>query len=178
MPVYRRIHALVRYTRCWAAFARRLLFTASRTRRANRPGLQGALAARPGWQGSPFKRICLRAVARRLLTGQRGRISAGKEPAKLNQLARSGAGWATSNELFSRKPPTLRREATVFAPPASRFYFPSSPTAGVTGKGGIWRTKPPDAESAVWSRFPESAGRARTCPVHAMLARRLQVAPP
>jgi len=23
-------------------------------------------------------------------------------------------------------------------------------TAGVTGKGGIWREKPPDAESAVW----------------------------
>jgi len=32
-----------------------------------------------------------------------------------------------------------------------------SPTAGVTGKGGNWRIKPPDAESAVWSRFPESA---------------------
>ncbi len=30
-------------------------------------------------------------------------------------------------------------------------------TAGVTGKGGIWRTKPPDAESAVWGRFPASA---------------------
>jgi len=25
-------------------------------------------------------------------------------------------------------------------------------TAGVTGKRGIWRTKPPDAESAVWGR--------------------------
>ena len=34
----------------------------------------------------------------------------------------------------------------------------SGPTAGVTGKGGIWRRKPPDAESAVWGRFPESAG--------------------
>jgi len=34
----------------------------------------------------------------------------------------------------------------------------SSLTAGVTGKGGIWRTKPPDAESAVWGRFPESVG--------------------
>jgi hypothetical protein len=30
-------------------------------------------------------------------------------------------------------------------------------TAGVTGKGGMWRTKPPDAESASWGRFPESA---------------------
>ena len=28
-------------------------------------------------------------------------------------------------------------------------------TAGVTGKGGIWRTKPPDAESAVGARIPE-----------------------
>ena len=34
----------------------------------------------------------------------------------------------------------------------------SGPTAGVTGKGGNWREKPPDAESAVWGRFPESAG--------------------
>ena len=31
------------------------------------------------------------------------------------------------------------------------------PTAGFTGKSGIWRTKPPDAESAAWGRFPESA---------------------
>ena len=34
-------------------------------------------------------------------------------------------------------------------------------TAGVTGKGGIWRTKPPDAESAVWGRDRESVGE---CP--------------
>jgi hypothetical protein len=26
------------------------------------------------------------------------------------------------------------------------------PTAGVTGKRGMWRTKPPDAESASWGR--------------------------
>ena len=32
-----------------------------------------------------------------------------------------------------------------------------SSTAGVTGKRGMWRKKPPDAESAVWGRFPESA---------------------
>jgi hypothetical protein len=43
-------------------------------------------------------------------------------------------------------------------------------TAGVTGKGGMWREKPPDAESAVGAAFPASAGRARTCPVHAVLA--------
>jgi len=43
------------------------------------------------------------------------------------------------------------------------------PTVCVTGKGGIWRTKPPDAESASWGRDPESAGAARTCPVHAVL---------
>jgi hypothetical protein len=42
-------------------------------------------------------------------------------------------------------------------------------TAGVTGKGGNWRRKPPDAESAVGARIPESAGSARTCPVHAVL---------
>jgi len=41
----------------------------------------------------------------------------------------------------------------------------SSPTAGITGKGGIWREKPPDAESAVGARIPESVGNARTCPV-------------
>jgi hypothetical protein len=35
------------------------------------------------------------------------------------------------------------------------------PTAGVTGKGGIWQTKPPDAESASWGRYPESVGE---CP--------------
>jgi len=35
-----------------------------------------------------------------------------------------------------------------------------APTAGVTGKGGTWRTKPPDAESAVWGRFPARAGNA------------------
>jgi hypothetical protein len=34
-------------------------------------------------------------------------------------------------------------------------------TAGVTGKGGNWRTKLPDAESAVWGRFPASVGE---CP--------------
>ena len=31
-------------------------------------------------------------------------------------------------------------------------------TAGVTGKGGIWRAKPPDAESAVGNVFSESVG--------------------
>jgi len=35
------------------------------------------------------------------------------------------------------------------------------PTAGVTGKRGIWRAKPPDAESAAWGRLPESVGE---CP--------------
>jgi hypothetical protein len=29
-----------------------------------------------------------------------------------------------------------------------------SPTAGVTGKGGNWLEKPPDAESAVGTRIP------------------------
>jgi hypothetical protein len=29
--------------------------------------------------------------------------------------------------------------------------------AGVTGKGGMWREKPPNAESAVGAAFPESA---------------------
>ena len=32
------------------------------------------------------------------------------------------------------------------------------PTAGVTGKGGTWRRKPPDAESASWGCFLESVG--------------------
>ncbi len=31
------------------------------------------------------------------------------------------------------------------------------PTAGVTGKRGMWRIKPPDAESAAWGQNPESA---------------------
>jgi len=41
------------------------------------------------------------------------------------------------------------------------YYARGVPTAGVTGKGGIWRRKPPDAESASWGRFPESVGE---CP--------------
>jgi hypothetical protein len=32
---------------------------------------------------------------------------------------------------------------------------------GVTGKRGMWQKKPPEAESAVWGHFPESAGE---CP--------------
>ena len=56
-----------------------------------------------------------------------------------------------------------------FAPPALRFYLPGGPTAGVTGKGGMWRTKPPDAESAVGAASPKVRRNARTCPVHAML---------
>ena len=36
-------------------------------------------------------------------------------------------------------------------------YF-SRLTAGVTGKCGIYQTKPPDAESAPWGLFPKSVG--------------------
>jgi hypothetical protein len=42
-------------------------------------------------------------------------------------------------------------------------------TAGVTGKGGTWQTKPPDAESAIGARIPKVWANARTCPVHAVL---------
>jgi hypothetical protein len=45
----------------------------------------------------------------------------------------------------------------------------SRPTAGVTGKGGNWRTKPPAAESAVGADSPKVWANARTCPVHAVL---------
>jgi hypothetical protein len=38
-------------------------------------------------------------------------------------------------------------------------------TAGVTGKGGIWRIKPPDAESAVGAADPKVRAKPRTCPV-------------
>ena len=72
-----------------------------------------------------------------------------------------GAGWVVSGDNFLWAAPTLRRKATVFALPAFRFYYLGGPTAGVTGKGGTWREKPPDAESAVWSRDPESVGE---CP--------------
>ena len=37
------------------------------------------------------------------------------------------------------------------------YYKARGPTAGVTGKRGKWRIKPPDAESAVGARIPESA---------------------
>jgi len=43
------------------------------------------------------------------------------------------------------------------------------PTAGVTGKGGMWREKPPDAESAVGAASLKVWATARTCPVHAVL---------
>jgi hypothetical protein len=47
--------------------------------------------------------------------------------------------------------------------------FQLTPNGRRTGKGGSWRTKPPDAESAAcpagswrgWGRFPESVGE---CP--------------
>ena len=47
---------------------------------------------------------------------------------------------------------------------ANNLFFRRSvnPTAGVTGKGGMWRTKPPDAESAVGGQNPESVGE---CPL-------------
>ena len=45
-------------------------------------------------------------------------------------------------------------------------------TAGVTGKGGIWRMKPPDAESAVGAATLKVRAAARTCPVHAVCATR------
>jgi hypothetical protein len=50
------------------------------------------------------------------------------------------------------------------------FCARNRPTAGVTGKGGIWRTKPPDAESAVGAASLKVRRNARTCPVHAVLA--------
>jgi hypothetical protein len=40
-------------------------------------------------------------------------------------------------------------------------YLTKHPTAGVTGKGGKWREKLPDTESAFWGRFSESVGE---CP--------------
>ena len=49
------------------------------------------------------------------------------------------------------------------------FFKGSGPTAGVTGKGGTWRTKPPDAESAFGADSPKVWANARTCPVHAVL---------
>jgi hypothetical protein len=41
----------------------------------------------------------------------------------------------------------------------------------VTGKRGMWREKLPDAESAVGAESPKVWANARTCPVHAVLAR-------
>jgi len=34
----------------------------------------------------------------------------------------------------------------------------NGPKASVIGKGGTWRTKSPDAESAFWGHCPESVG--------------------
>ncbi len=44
-------------------------------------------------------------------------------------------------------------------------------TAGVTGKRGSWREKPPDAESAVGAGVLKVLATPRTCPVHAVLGR-------
>ena len=43
--------------------------------------------------------------------------------------------------------------------------------AGVSGKYGIWRTKPPDAESAVGAESPKVWANARTYPLHTVLGR-------
>ena len=48
-------------------------------------------------------------------------------------------------------------------------------TAGVTGKGGSWQKKPPDAGFTVWGRFPESAGKPRSCPEHVLLGFSLEM---
>ena len=62
------------------------------------------------------------------------------------------------------------------APGGYRFYtarfeilLPRSPTVGVTGKGGIWREKPPDAESAVGTATPKVQANAGTCLAQAVL---------
>ena len=47
--------------------------------------------------------------------------------------------------------------------PNGRRYAPSG------YKGGIWREKPPGAESAVGARVPKVWANARTCPVHIIL---------
>jgi hypothetical protein len=49
------------------------------------------------------------------------------------------------------------------------FFQRSHPTAGVTGKGGIWRKKPPDAESAVGARIPKVWAAPALVRVHAVL---------
>jgi hypothetical protein len=52
----------------------------------------------------------------------------------------------------------------------ARFYtFSTVSTAGVTGKRGNWRSKPPDAESAAGAASPKVRAKPRTCPVHAVL---------
>ena len=48
-------------------------------------------------------------------------------------------------------------------------FWSMHPTAGVTGKRGIWRTKLPNAESAVGAESQKVRRNARTCPVDAVL---------
>ncbi|MFZ4802514.1 MAG: hypothetical protein ACOYLR_11215, partial [Chlorobium sp.] len=50
-----------------------------------------------------------------------------------------------------------------------KYNLLKSLTASVTGKGGNWREKPPDAESAIGAANPKVWANARTCPVHAVL---------
>jgi hypothetical protein len=80
--------------------------------------------------------IHLRAVACRLTTGQRGRILAGNEPAKLIKYACSAQGGGELRFLL-RIAPTLRRETNGFAPPASRFYFPAAQRQALPARAGL-----------------------------------------
>lgn len=60
----------------------------------------------------------------------------------------------------------------VNSPTCNAEYFDlaqDSLTAGVTGKGGICREKPPDAKSAVGAASLKAWAKSRTCPVHAVL---------
>ena len=64
--------------------------------------------------------------------------------------------------------------ARVILPGTYKNQFFREPLTGAvigTGKGGNWREKPPDAESDVGARIPKVWANARTCPVHAVLAR-------
>ena len=120
---------------------------------------------------SLLKWLRLLAVARCLTTGQRGRITAGKGFAELIKYDCSAQGGQRATTSFSWTVPTLRREATVFAPPALRFYFPAAQRLALPARAGLGGQSHQMPNPPLGAASLKVRRNARTCPVHAVLAR-------
>jgi hypothetical protein len=104
------------------------------------------------------------------LTVRHGWTKARTKAAAASKASRKPGGLSSipiTAETIVNKPQTTKRITVLFLLLSvektsimiiSFLIINDCPTAGVTGKGGNWRTKPPDAESAVWGQNPESVG--------------------